>query len=248
MTDHDNRNGGVQKGHARREFALAPEMVQLPSGNYLMGESEDDKFANATERPRHRVEINYELAICRYPITQGEFYEFDRSSISQPHLPVVNVSWLQAVDYCAWLAKQAGRPYRLPSEAEWEYACRAGSTSPFSIGNTITSEDANFLYDENGKRVGLGYSTPVGSYALNAFGLGDMHGNVCEWVADCWHPNYQGAPSDGSPWLEIAATERHVIPVGAWHYFPRLLPTPLRDSLPERVRRDNVGFRVALTL
>ena len=77
MTDNDNRNGGVQKGHAWREFALAPEMVQLPSGNYLMGENEEDKFANATERPRHRVEINYELAICRYPITQGEFYAFD---------------------------------------------------------------------------------------------------------------------------------------------------------------------------
>jgi hypothetical protein len=111
MTDNDNGNGGVQKGHAWREFALAPEMVRLPSGNYLIGENEEDKFANATERPRHRVEINYEWAICRYPITQGEFYAFDRSAISQFHLPVVDVSWLQAVDYCAWLAKQTGRPY-----------------------------------------------------------------------------------------------------------------------------------------
>ena len=248
MTDNDNGNGGVQKGHAWREFALAPEMVRLPSGNYLMGENEEDKFANATERPRHRVEINYELAICRYPITQGEFYAFDRSAISQPNLPVVDVSWLRAVDYCAWLAQQTGRPYRLPSEAEWEYACRAGSTSPFSIGNSITSEDANFLYDENGKRVGLGHSTPVGSYGLNAFGLGDMHGNVCEWVSDCWRPNYQGAPSDGSPWLEAAETKRRVIRGGAWDYLPRLLRNTWRDSLLQTIRRDNVGFRVALTL
>jgi formylglycine-generating enzyme required for sulfatase activity len=160
----------------------------------------------------------------------------------------VDVSWLQAVDYCVWLAKQAGRPYRLPSEAEWEYACRAGSTSPFSIGNTITSEDANFLYDENGKRVGLGHSTPVGSYALNAFGLGDMHGNVCEWVSDCWCPNYQSAPSDGSPWLEAAETDHRVIRGGAWDYLPRLLRSTWRDSLPQTIRRDNVGFRVALTL
>jgi formylglycine-generating enzyme required for sulfatase activity len=248
MTDHNNRKGGVQKGHAWREFALAPEMVRLPPGNYLMGENEEDKFANATERPRHRVEINYEFAICRYPITQGEFYAFDRNSISQPHLPAVEMSWLQAIEYCAWLGKQAGRPYRLPSEAEWEYACRAGSTSPFSIGNTITPEDANFLYEENGKRVGPGHSTAVGSYLLNTFGLGDMHGNVCEWVADRWHPNYQGAPSNGSAWLEGAETERRVIRGGAWDYLPRLLRSTWRDSLLQTVRRDNVGFRVALTL
>ena len=159
----------------------------------------------------------------------------------------MDVSWLQAVDYCAWLAKQAGRPYRLPSEAEWEYACRAGSTSPFSIGDTITSEDANFLYDEYGERVGLGHSTPVGSYALNAFGLGDMHGNV-QWVADRWHPNYQGAPSNGFPWLGVAEAERRVIRGGAWDYMPRLLRSAWRDSVLETVRRDNVGFRIALTL
>jgi formylglycine-generating enzyme required for sulfatase activity len=96
--------------------------------------------------------------------------------------------------------------------------------------------------------VGLGHSTPVGSYGLNAFGLGDMHGNVCEWVSDCWRPNYQGAPSDGSPWLEAAETKRRVIRGGAWDYLPRLLRNTWRDSLLQTIRRDNVGFRVALTL
>ena len=223
-----------------------PAMVELPVGEFIMGENEGDKFANDTERPAHAVKLSGPFALGKFPVTIGEFQKFknDYSIQDDDALPVVRVSWKEAVAYCEWLSEQTGREYRLPSEAEWEYACRAGSQTPFSCGDEISPSDANFLYDENGTRVGLGHRTLVGHFAANRFGLCDMHGNVCEWVADSWHSDYLGASADGIAWI-VVGDERRVIRGGAWDYLPRLLRSSWRDWRPVDQRADNIGFRVA---
>jgi formylglycine-generating enzyme required for sulfatase activity len=173
-----------------------------------------------------------------------------RTSFQEPgdDLPVVNVSWDDARDYCAWLSAETGKLFRLPTEAEWEYACRAGTRTPFGTGNDITLAEANFLYTENGERVGPGERVSVRQGSANRFGVCGLHGNVCEWVEDSWHPNYEGAPTDGAAWVSGGDPMRCVIRGGAWDYLPRLLRSAWRDGLPKQCRRDNVGFRVALTI
>ena len=235
-------------GGTWRDFDWAPQMVVLPSGQFAMGENENDKFANDTERPRHPVTISSKVAISRFPITEAEFRRFASTIGKSSDLPVVNVSWNQASDYCAWLTAETGRAYRLPTEAEWEYGCRSGNNSPFYHGNELTIAEANYLYNEHGQKIGRGTLTAYGCYPPNGFGIADMLGNVCEWVADSWHPNYIGAPSDGSSWCDGVEPTKRVIRGGAWDYLPRLLRCSWRDWLWSTTGRDNVGFRVAVTL
>jgi formylglycine-generating enzyme required for sulfatase activity len=232
---------------AWRDAAETPLMVNLPAGEFRMGETSDDKFANATERPAHRVRIEHAFALGCFPVTVGEFRTFrpTHDAADAPELPAVNVSWHGAQDFCAWLARSTGRRYRLPSEAEWEFACRAGSARAFSCGDEITPSDANYFYNESGQPVGPGQRTPAGGYPANGFGLYDLHGNVCEWIEDVWHPSYTGAPADGAAWCEAGDRARRVIRGGAWDYLPRLLRSSWRDWLPAEQHRDNLGFRVA---
>jgi formylglycine-generating enzyme required for sulfatase activity len=234
----------------RAEIRLAPELVSLSPGAFVMGETAHDRFATDTERPAHRVVLVRAFALGRFPITVGEYRGFapGHSPGDDPGLPVVNVNWDEARAFCAWLSAETGGAYRLPSEAEWEYACRAGARTPFSTGDDIAEDAANFLYAEDGRRVGRGARTPAGLHAPNAFGLADMHGNVCEWMEDRWHRDYSGAPSDGSAWTDGGDPERRVIRGGSWDYLPRLLRSAWRDSLPRAHRRDNLGFRVARSL
>ena len=227
----------TRDGLGWREADFAPWMMTLPGGEFTMGASEDDKFANDTERPAHAVALAA-FAIGRAPVTVGEFRSFSPgyAPSEDSAWPVTEVSWAEAVDYCAWLSREARRAIRLPIEAEWEYACRAGTCTPFSNGPELTTADANFLYRENGERIGPGMRTRIGAYPANAFGLHDLHGNVCEWVADPWRPNHAGGPGD---------LTRRVIRGGGWDYLPRLLRSAWRDGLPIETRRDNLGFRVA---
>lgn len=233
-----------------RELAPAPALVRLPAGSFLMGESPDDKFALDTERPAHPVEIARPFGLGRHPVTVAEFRRFAPGfAPGEPaDWPAAGVSWDDARDYCAWLRAETGAPYRLPAEAEWEYACRARSRAAFSGSSEITPAEANFLYAEDGSRVGPGARTAVGRYPCNAFGLYDLLGNVCEWVEDAWHRDYRGAPGDGSAWVDGADPGVRTIRGGAWDYLPRLLRSAWRDSLPRGLRRDNVGFRLALSL
>jgi formylglycine-generating enzyme required for sulfatase activity len=232
--------------NAWRDDGDKPLMIELPAGEFVMGENAGDRFADDTERPAHRVRIPPGLALGCFPVTVGEFRRFRPGyAPDEPgDLPVVRVNWHEARAYCDWLTEQTARAYRLPGEAEWEYACRAGSRAPFAGGDEITSAQANFLYDENGVRIGVGHRVPVGSYAPNAFGLYDFHGNVGEWMADAWHPNYLGAPEDGRAWMETAE-QRRVVRGGAWDYLPRLLRSAWRDWRLAEQRADNIGFRVA---
>jgi formylglycine-generating enzyme required for sulfatase activity len=234
-------------------------MVPVPTGEFLMGATRGDKFATLLERPRHAVRLERPFALSAAPVTfeQWDLYS-DATGAYRPadggfgrgQLPVVNVSWTDAVGFCRWLAAETGRPYRLPSEAEWEYACRAGSEEVFATGDGLTLAGANFLYDETGRPVGTGRPSPVGDYPPNAFGLLDMHGNVNELVADHWHDGYSGAPADGSPWTDPpeASNRLRVLRGGSWDYLPRLLRSAHRDWIDEATRLDNVGFRVALDL
>ncbi|GAB4183731.1 MAG: hypothetical protein Fur0032_24670 [Terrimicrobiaceae bacterium] len=208
--------------------------IRIPGGTFFMGENPDDKFANDTERPRHEVAVaSFELSEA--PVTVGEFREFlpNHETGIPADWPCSMVSWDDAVQYCLWRGK-----CRLPTEKEWEYAARAGSQSPYPWGDSINSSMANYLYSEQGRRIGCGHRTPFGHFPPNSFGLYDMVGNVCEWVADLWRPSYTSLPDP----------DRRVLRGGAWDYLPRLLRVSWRDSLHHSSRRDNVGFRLARDL
>lgn len=232
------------------DLLTSRDLIALPTGSFWMGESPDDKFATDTERPRHRVTFHRAFAIARTPVTVGEYRLFaPRHGSGEPaNWPVANVTWYDAEAYCIWLNAATGQPYRLPSEAEWEYACRAGTESCFSTGPDLQLSQANFLYSEQGERIGIGRRQAVGAYPANRYGLHDFHGNVCEFTRDSWHPDFHGAPSSGQAWVSGGQPDRCVIRGGAWDYLPRLLRSAWRDSLPRNQRRDNVGFRLALTL
>ena len=223
-----------------------PWMIELPAGEFVMGENSGDKYANDTERPAHRVQFAEKFALGKFPVTAGEFRKFRPRPAPEEadDLPVVRVNWHDAIAFCEWLTALAGREYRLASEAEWEYACRAAGLGPFTTGKEITATQANFLYDETGHRIGPGRRTPVGSYPPNRFGFHDLHGNVGEWVMDTWHSSYVGAPMDGRAWVD-PGSPRRVVRGGAWDYLPRLLRSSWRDWRFAVERADNIGFRVA---
>ena len=163
---------------------------------------------------------------------------------------MINVSWSDAQDYVEWLSRQTGQTYRLLSEAEWEYVARAGSSSAYSWGSGIGTNRANC--DDAGVEFGIcgdqwENTAPVGSFQANAFGVHDMHGNVNEWVQDCWHGNYAGAPSDGGAWVNANCGER-VVRGGSWLNYPRFLRSSFRGWSPSGERGGYLGFRVARTL
>ena len=225
-----------------------PAMVMIPSGEFKMGASAEDKFANHTELPSVKIRVR-EFAIGSFAVTVGEYRAFqpDHAPGEDKHLPVVHVSWNEASQFCEWLSDKSGKRYRLPSEAEWEFACRAGTTTPFHTGHHLSLVDANYFYNEAGHRVGQGSRVPVGSYPPNHWGLHEVHGNVSEWCADSWHPSHECTSLNGLPRLSTEPTTR-VIRGGSWDYLPRLLRSSWRDGVPAGNRRDNLGFRIACTL
>ncbi|WP_083890010.1 bifunctional serine/threonine-protein kinase/formylglycine-generating enzyme family protein [Crinalium epipsammum] len=192
------------------------DMVSLPGGSFLMGSPDTEEGRYDNETPQHKVKISPFL-IGKTPVTQAQWkavaalpqinqkLDLDPSRFKGANRPVENVSWNDAIEFCARLTKKTGRKYRLPSEAEWEYACRAGTTTPFHFGETISPEianyEGNYAYGSGKKGKYRQETTVVGSFQVaNAFGLYDMHGNVWEWCADFWHENYYDAPTDGSVW------------------------------------------------
>jgi formylglycine-generating enzyme required for sulfatase activity len=224
-------------------------MIDIPPGWFTMGENPGDSFAVEAERPAHEVSISAGLALSVAPVTVAEFRRFRPHLLTDEHdpeLPAVYISWIDAAEYCAWLSLKAALPYRLPSESEWEFACRAGSIAAFTFGDELTPGMANYLHSANGAPASPGRRTAAGAYRRNAFGLHDVHGNVCEWVADVWHPNYAGAPAQGSAWN--GGGDLRVIRGGAWDHLPGQMRSSHRDCLPRDSRRYNVGFRIAVSL
>lgn len=218
--------------------SITIDFVALPAGRFRMGGVPEDKFVSAVELPRREVDVAA-FQLARHPVTRGQWFG---GEAEDPELPVTGVSFDEAEAFAR------GHGCRLPSEAEWEYACRAGSTTVFSHASALDVEAANFLYDESGVAVGRGAVMPVGGHPPNAFGLHDLSGNVCEWTSDLWHPGYSGAPGDGLPWIDGGKPGHRVIRGGAWDHLPRLLRASWRDQAPESARWDNLGLRLARDL
>ena len=221
-----------------------PEMTMLRGGSFAMGSNED-----VTEKPTHEVTIK-PFAISRYPISVREWNECAAAkacafvATGKDDAPVTNVSWSDARQFAAWLAAATHKAYRLPSEAEWEYAARGGTQTRYWWGDQFQSGMANC---KNCNDIAAA-EQPIkaGSFKPNPFGLYDMGGGVDQWVEDCWHKNYHGAPSDGSPWLENDCTS-HVIRSGSWKNDARYARPANRDSYDTNVRYPTHGLRVALS-
>lgn len=227
-----------------------PEMVVIPPGEFMMGSPDDDPEADDDEKPHRPVTIAYGLAVGRYPVTFDEFDRFAEATAREPppdegwgrgRRPVINVSWEDAKAYAGWLSKETGKIYRLLSEAEWEYVCRAGATTRYACGDDIPPKSANY-----GCHVG-DTTTEVGSYPPNFWNLYDMHGNIWEWVEDCWNGSYEGAPEDGSAWTS-GDCSRRVQRGGSWRNNPRNLRSACRTRNKSDFRLNLIGFRVARTL
>ena len=234
-----------------RRTPSLPVMITLPSGQFLMGSPQGEPHQD-TESPQHTVQIPYALAVGKYPITfdqwdacvkdGGTKYSPSDKGWGRGYRPVINVSWDDIQQYLRWLSKVTGKTYRLLSEAEWEYAARAGSQSTYSFGNDPKELDGYAWFKENS-----GWKThPVGEKLPNAFGLYDMHGNVFEWTQDCWNENYSGAPTDGSAWTAEDCSLR-VVRGGSYFYGPWNLRAAFRFKFISAVRGSNLGFRVART-
>ncbi len=241
------------------------EMVAIPSGKFVMGSPPDEPERYDDESPQHEVTV-LPFFIGKYPVTQAQWRAVaalppvnrklkpDPSRFKGDNRPVEQISWWDAVEFCQRLARETGRPYRLPTEAEWEYACRAGTKTPFYFGETITTDLANYYgnytYGDGSKGKSLGGTTPVDHFQIaNAYGLSDMHGNVWEWCLDHWHGNYKGAPTDGSAWLSDNENASRVIRGGSWFNIPSNCRSASRvNVLPGYDLNVNVGFRVVCEL
>ena len=249
-------------GTVFRDCDECPQMVVLPSGSFIMGSPDDEEGRDIDESPQHIVTIGYRLAVGVYEVTFDEWEAcvsaggcggyVPVSGFGRGERPVINVDWNDAQSYVSWLSKRTGEKYRLLSESEWEYAARAGTTSRFSWGDEIGSNRANCR--GCGGRWDRGITAPVGWYPANAWGLHDMHGNVSEYVQDCWNDHYLRAPADGSAW-ESGRCDHRVTRGGSWKYGWKWLRSADRDNQwLKTVGGDNfaqvrfVGFRVARTV
>jgi len=243
-----------------------PEMVVIPPGAFLMGipDSDDDAYLHEEEQPQHRVRIARPFAIGRCAVTFDEYDRFCTATARQKpddrgwgrdRRPVINVSWHDAVAYCAWLSRQTGHTYRLPTEAEWEYAARAGTCTPYWWGDTISQGDANcgYGYDQFDNE----QTVPVGSFQPNPFGLYDTVGNVCEWVKDVYHVTllkdgyhhgYEGAPANGAAWGKPSDPGRRVSRGGSWNYAKSYTRVSARDPWEPNFRHGFIGLRLAQNL
>ncbi|MBD2607068.1 SUMF1/EgtB/PvdO family nonheme iron enzyme [Scytonema hofmannii FACHB-248] len=244
------------------------QMVVIPGGTFMMGSPEGEGYN--LEKPQHEVTVP-PFFMGKYPVTQVQWrtvaaleqvnrpLDPDPSRFKGDNLPVVQISWYEAVEFCARLSEHTGQHYRLPSEAEWEYACRASTTTRFHFGETITSDLANYNAEYNYGDAPKGQcrkqTTPVGTFKVaNVFGLYDMHGNVWEWCADHWHGDYKGAPTDGNAWIDEAIDPNEnenqkirVVRGGSWNNAPRNCRSACRGYYEQNHWYYLIGFRVVVS-
>ncbi len=239
-------------GTTFRDCATCPEMMVVPAGGFIMGED-----GGMRTMPRHPVTIARPFAIGVYLVTFDEWdacvaeggcgmLRLPDQGWGRGRRPVINVNWDQATAFATWLARKTGRPYRLPSEAEWEYAGRGGTSTTYWWGNDAYPANANCAtcgspYDDR-------QTSPVGSFRANPFGLYDMAGNVTQWVADPWHSSYEGAPADGSVWERAGDPLRRTLRGGSWYNRLSYSRAAYRNGDSPQVRNHKIGFRIALSL
>ncbi len=244
-----------------RDCPVCPEMVPVPAGGFTMGSPMDEPQREKEEGPQHWVTIAKPFAAGKFAVTFAEWdacaaengcggYKPADHGWGRQDRPVINVSWVDAKSYAAWLSRKTGKNYRLLSEAEREYATRAGTASPFWWGSTIVPDRANYdgtadVYRGGGEKGKYWQMTvPVKSYQPNPWGLYQVHGNIWEWVEDCWHDTYDGAPADGSAWIGEDCSRR-VLRGGSWSISARALRAASRTPYFQTFRDANTGFRVA---
>jgi len=263
------KRAAVEPGAAARAFRdcpVCPDMVVLPAGEFMMGSPESERGRGSNEGPQRKVTFRQPFAMGRHEVTfaQWDACAAEGACKHQPgdetwgrgKRPAINVSWHDATQFVAWLSRKTGKAYRLPTEAEWEYAARGVTKAsephpPFSTGSSINYKqanyDANFVYADGKMGVYRQKTVDVGTFRANAFGLYDMHGNVWEWVGDCYRDSYKGAPTDGSAVTGSDCSLR-ILRGGAWNYYPQLLRSAYRYATAPEIRLDMVGFRVARSL
>ena len=228
------------------------DLIGIPGGKYLMGSPDSEPERAHDEGPQHPVSIRPFL-LGKYPVTQAQWRAIMKNNPARftedEDNPVERVSWFDCIDFCQRLSQKLGREFRLPSEAEWEYACRAKTTTPFFFGATITTELANYngeyTYGIEQEGEYRHQTTKVGSFSPNRFGLYDLHGNVSEWCADSWHNNYQNAPSNEAPWIEEDNSLERVLRGGSWLHLPGSCRSSQRLSSAVKSKSDAFGFRIA---
>ena len=261
----DRRQGQAQYFSEDLGNGVTLDMVKIPGGTFLMGSPETEEGHSDNESPQHRVTVQ-PFFMGKYPVTQAQWrvvanlpqvnqkLDPNPSGFKGVNRPVEKVSWYDSVEFCQRLSQYTGLDYRLPSEAEWEYACRAGTTTPFHFGKTITTDLANYdgndIDSEDAKGKYLEETTPVGSFQVaNAFGLFDMHGNVWEWCADHWHDSYKNAPSNGQVWLVNDNDNYHrLLRGGSWGNLLRYCRCAVRFRFEPVVRSNYIGFRLVCTV
>ena len=251
----------LDPGTVIKDCDACPEMVVIPAGSFTMGSPASEPGRYSDEAPQHHVTISRQFAAGKFEVTFDEWdacvreggcdhFPGDSGWVRGPR-PVTNVSWDDAQQYVQWLTRKTGWNYRLLTEAEWEYVARAGTTTAFSFGSTITPQQANYHAQESAAdspdaASSRGQTVPVGSYAPNAFGLYDVHGNVGEFTEDCWNPNYVGAPADGSAWVAGNCLLR-VLRGGSWFSAPLALRSAFRSLVIAASRFADFGLRIART-
>ena len=244
-------------------------LVKIPGGSFWMGSPVAEAGSFDDERPQHLVTVP-EFWLGQMAVTQAQYQAVmgrNPATFRGANRPVEIVSWVDAVEFCQRLSQQVGQEFRLPSEAEWEYACRSHCSTdantpetlpPFHCGATITTDLANYRgtdYDYGGQLVSGSYgagskgiyreqTTKVGSFPPNAFGLYDLHGNVWEWCLDHWHDNYEAAPTDGSAWLTETETANRMVRGGAWNNAPQACRSAYRLNNAPGNRAYSIGFRI----
>lgn len=256
-----------EPGRVFKDCAQCPEMVVIPGGSFVMGSPPDESGRRKNEGPQHRVTVK-RFAMGRYEVT---FAQWDACTAARwcrrrpkdtgwgrGRRPVIDVSWSDAQQFTGWLNTKIGKArYRLPSEAEWEYAARAGTRTAYYWGARADRQYANYgsaitkfrggPFGDTGGRDRWVFTSPVGSFPANRFGLYDVLGNVWEWVEDCWHESY-AAPSDGSAWTTRIECRRHVIRGGSWRSSPLNLRSATRSAADFKDLSTLFGFRVSKTL
>ncbi|KST69479.1 protein kinase [Mastigocoleus testarum BC008] len=230
------------------------DMVQIPGGEFFMGSPADEEKRSDDESPLHKVTIK-PFFIGKFPITQAQYQAImgDYSSgLKSGKHPAESLSWNNANEFCQRLTEKTGREYRLPSEAEWEYACRAQTTTPFHFGETITTKlvnyDGNYTYADAPKGEFRNETTEVGSFPPNAFGLYDVHGNIREWCQDTWQENYKNAPNDGSAWIEENNNTHRVLRGGSWSNLPAYCRSAFRYYDDPNYGYEDFGMRVICSI
>jgi formylglycine-generating enzyme required for sulfatase activity len=225
------------------------EMVEIPAGTFYMGSPENEEGKYDSESPQHQVNVP-SFFIGKYPLTQAQYQAImgnNPAYFKGNNRPVEQVSWNDAVAFCQKLSQKTSKNYKLPSEAQWEYACRAGTTTPFYFGEGITPDlvnyDGDYAYAAAPKGQDIGQTTDVGIFPPNAFGLYDMHGNVWEWCEDDLQENYINAPINGSALINLNVT-RKMLRGGSWFNYPDHCRSAYRYNFNFAYKNSNIGFRV----